>query len=118
MTGLTLSKGTSFGVGNVMEFQINFGLPGLIVGFLTLGLLLGWLDRRAAEMDLMGQLPRTVFYFLPAVTLIQPNGSLVDIIGGAVSAFVAGFAWRWLWLRMPQPITTSQFARNPLPGAR
>src|SRR5262249_2576562 len=28
MTGLYLSENTSFGIGQVMEFQINFGIPG------------------------------------------------------------------------------------------
>src|SRR6266702_454545 len=46
MTGLVLSETTSFGVGNVMEFQINFGIPGLVVGFVLLGWLLGMLDRK------------------------------------------------------------------------
>ena len=99
MTGLTLAKGTSFGVGNVMEFQINFGITGILVGFLVFGLFLGWLDRRAAETDLTGDLGNTFLYFLPAVAAIQPNGSVVEIVSGAASALAAGFAWRWAWHR-------------------
>src|SRR5690606_30812846 len=49
MTGLHLSENTSWGVGNVMEFYINFGIPGLVGGFLIVGALLGVLDRRAAQ---------------------------------------------------------------------
>src|SRR5207245_1716340 len=41
MTGLRLSPTTSFGVGNVMEFQINFGIPGVVIAFLVLGWLIG-----------------------------------------------------------------------------
>ncbi|MGO8776957.1 MAG: hypothetical protein ACLQHT_21995, partial [Terracidiphilus sp.] len=48
MTGLRLSPGTSFGVGNVMEFQINFGIPGVVIGFFVLGWLIGTLDVKAA----------------------------------------------------------------------
>lgn len=110
MTGLHLSEGTSFGVGNVMEFQINFGIPGLIFGFLALGLAIGWLDRRAASMDLTGRLDVIPFYFLPAVALIQPNGSMVEMIGGAASGLAAAIVWRWLWQRVPRqlplPVTT------------
>jgi hypothetical protein len=103
MTGLKLSKGTSFGVGNVMEFQINFGVPGVIVGFALLGLLLGFLDRRVATADITGQLGRTFVFFLPAVALIQPNGSIVEMASGSAAALAAAFAWRWAWVRWPKP---------------
>jgi putative effector of murein hydrolase LrgA (UPF0299 family) len=98
MTGLTLNENTSWGVGNVMEFHINFGIPGLIVGFLLLGWTLGTLDRRAAELDRAGDLSRIFFYFLPAVAFIQPIGSVVELSGGAAAALVAAFGWNWLWV--------------------
>lgn len=97
MTGLPLSENTSWGVGNVMEFQMNFGIPGLVVGFLLLGWLLGTLDQKAAEMDRSGEFHRVFFYFLPAAALIQPLGSLVELSGGAAAALVAAFGWSWLW---------------------
>src|SRR5256885_7581077 len=69
MTGLTLSDSTSFGVGNVMEFHINFGIAGVVVGFLLIGVLLGALDRAAALAEASGDLGRVFIYFLPAVAL-------------------------------------------------
>ena len=30
--------------------------------------------------------------------MIQPNGSIVEITGGAAAAFVAAYLWRWLWI--------------------
>ena len=104
MTGLQLAKGTAFGVGNVMEFHINFGIPGVIVGFLALGWVLGKLDRRAAETDTQGELGSTFVYFLPAVALIQPNGSMVEMISGGAAALIAGYGWRWAWNRWPKPL--------------
>ena len=97
MTGLVLSETTSFGVGNVMEFQINFGIPGLVVGFLLLGWLLGTLDRKAALADCRGDLGQVFLFFLPAVALIQPNGSLVELASGSAAALVAAFGWKWVW---------------------
>jgi hypothetical protein len=97
MTGLILSDTTSFGVGTVMEFQIIFGSPGLVGGFLLLGWLLGRLDRMAAVAEGSGDLGQVFIFFLPAVALIQPNGSLVELTGGSAAALVAAYGWKWAW---------------------
>jgi len=96
-TGLRLNKETSWGVGNVMEFYINFGLAGVIIGFVGLGWLLGFVDRRAAIAERQGDFRTLILFFLPAVAMIDPNGSMVEITGGAASALLAAFAWRWTW---------------------
>jgi hypothetical protein len=97
MTGLHLSRGTSFGVGNVMEFQINFGIPGVIIGFFVLGWLIGMLDLNAAAAEGRGDLVRAILFFLPCVALIQPNGSLVELFSGAAAALVGAFVWTLAW---------------------
>jgi hypothetical protein len=99
MTGLQLSETTSFGVGNVMEFQINFGVAGVVGGFLLLGWLIGMLDRKAAAAERRGELDRVILFFLPAVALIQPNGSMVEMASGAAAATIAAYGWRWAWSR-------------------
>ena len=107
MTGLQLSRSTSFGVGNVMEFQINFGIPGIVIGFILLGYVLRKLDRKSTESYEAGELGNSIVYYLPAVAMIQPNGSMVEVIGGAVSALIAAYGWRWAWTRWPKPVSTS-----------
>ena len=97
MTGLRLNSETSFGVGNVMEFQANFGIPGIVLGFLLLGWAIGKLDFKAAVAESQGDLGKAVLFFLPCVAMIQPNGSIVEISGGAAAALVAAYGWRWLW---------------------
>ena len=97
MTGLRLNPRTSFGVGNVMEFQINFGTPGVVIGFLILGWLIGTLDLKAAIAEQRGDLGRLIFFFLPCVALIQPNGSLVELFSGAAAAVVGAFVWKLTW---------------------
>ena len=105
MTGLRLSPTTSFGVGNVMEFQINFGIPGVVIGFFLLGWLIGTLDLKAAEAESRGDLGGVILLFLPAVALIQPNGSLVDLFGGAAAALVGAFVWYHAWERLTKKNT-------------
>jgi hypothetical protein len=97
MTGLRLSPTTSFGVGNVMEFQINFGIPGVIVGFIVLGWLIGKLDLKAAVAEAHGDLGGAILFFLPAVALINPEGSLVELFSGSAAALVAAYGWKWAW---------------------
>jgi len=99
MTGLKLAAGTSFGVGNVMEFYINFGMLGLVGGFLILGWLFGRLDMRAALAEARRDYPAAMLFFLPCVALIQPLGSMVELVGGTSSAWIAAYFWRWCWLR-------------------
>lgn len=98
MTGLQLNENTSWGVGNVMEFYINFGIPGLVLGFLALGWLLGALDRGGALALAQGDVTKAIVCFLPAVSLIQPIGSLVELASGAAAGWVAALAWRWVWI--------------------
>jgi hypothetical protein len=97
MTGLRLNRNTSFGVGNVMEFQVNFGTPGIVLGFLLLGWAIGTLDFKAAVAENQGDLGRAICFFLPCVAMIQPNGSVVEVTGGAAAALVAGYGWKWVW---------------------
>jgi hypothetical protein len=97
MTGLHFSPTTSIGVGNVMEFQINFGIPGVVIGFFVLGWLIGTLDLKAAVAEARGDMGGTILFFRPCVALIQPNGSIVELTGGSAAALVAAYGWKWAW---------------------
>lgn len=85
MTGRVLSPNTSFGVGSVMELQINFGTAGVVVGFLIFGFVLRRLDRKAAMAERRKDYHKLMAYFLPAAAIIQPNGSMVEIFSGAAA---------------------------------
>jgi putative effector of murein hydrolase LrgA (UPF0299 family) len=97
MTNLRLSPTSSFGVGNVMEFQINFGIPGVVIGFLVLGWLIGTLDLKAAVAEGRGDLGAMILFFLPCVALIQPNGSVVELFSGSAAALVGAVVWNHVW---------------------
>ena len=98
-TGLILNESTSFGVGNVMEAYINFGLIGILFFFALFGYGLAWLDFTAFMAEREGNLRLLLSAFLPAVALIQPNGSFVELTAGAASAWLAGRFWFWVWQR-------------------
>jgi hypothetical protein len=112
MTGLQLDENTSWGVGNVMEFHINFGIPGLVAGFFLLGFLLRVLDRRAAVLLRRADFGGAIVSFLPALALIQPNGSLVELSGGAIAALVGAYGWKWAWTRWSARAAPHRYVRS------
>lgn len=87
-TGLVYDPSTSVGAGQVLEFYVNFGLPGELIGFLLWGFGLMWLDRgimRAlAGDDVRGVLLRA----LPGLMLLQPGGNLLEILVAVVAALL------------------------------
>lgn len=97
MTGFYVGKGTSYGVGNVLEFYINFGMPSLVVGFMLLGWILGKLDYLGAMALSDGDYPRVIVCILPAMALIQPERAIVEMASGAAAGLVAALFWKWLW---------------------
>lgn len=87
-TGLTFAEGTSVGAGQVLEFYVNFGIPGVLVGFLGLSCLLMRLDhgimRALAKCDARGLLLRA----MPGLMLMHPGGNLLEIVVGCAAAYL------------------------------
>jgi hypothetical protein len=97
MSGFTVNESTTFGVGQVMEFYINFGIPSLIIGFALFGFSFGWMDQMAA-MALRNQDYGGAFiWFLPCLGMLAPLASISEITGNVAAAFAASYGWRWLW---------------------
>jgi hypothetical protein len=89
-TGITFSAGTSVGAGNPFEFYINFGWPGVVAGFLLLGILFAWHDRNLFAGLQRNDLRAVILYGLPGLTLLNPGGNLMEIMTSYVAAqFVA-----------------------------
>jgi O-antigen polysaccharide polymerase Wzy len=97
VTGLNLSATTSFGVGNVMEAYINFAIPGIVIGFVLFGYLLGWLDLHSAIANLQGNTKTLIRCFLTAIAIIIPNGSFVEMVGGGTISWIAAIYWQKIW---------------------
>src|SRR6185437_4183912 len=99
-------KNTSVGAGQVFEFYINFGLPGVVVGFFGLGFLLVRLDncimKALLEHDMRGLLIRA----MPGLTLLQPGGNLLEIAVAFAGAVVASRVVVYLGLFDARPANT------------
>jgi hypothetical protein len=84
-TGLRFAAGTSVGIGQVMEFYVNFGTVGVLVGFALMGLIVTIMDVAAAERLAKGNLHGFVLWFLPGISLLQVGGSMVEVAASAVA---------------------------------
>ena len=85
---IAFSAGTSIGMGQVIEFYINFGLPGIIVGFFIFGMALRYMDVRLAEAMTAGDWYGVMFFFFVGSGTLQTGGSLAEI-GASMAAGVA-----------------------------
>jgi hypothetical protein len=91
-TGILFAEGTSVGMGQVFEFYINFGTPGVIVGFLLLGMVMRHMDDR-----LIGGISRenwssVAFWFIVGSSALQVGGSLAEIAASMMAAVVLTLA--------------------------
>jgi hypothetical protein len=89
-TGITFAEGTSVGMGQVMEFYVNFGIEGVVVGFLILGMLIRFLDIRIAERLQTSSWPQFGLWFGVGAATLQPIGQLLEITGSMAGAAVIG----------------------------
>ena len=88
-TGIRFQGDTSVGVGQVLEFYMNFGQPGVVIGFLIWGFALTRIDHRVAYALHEGDMPSLLRWAMPGLTLIAPGGNLSEIIVAAVGAMVS-----------------------------
>jgi hypothetical protein len=88
-TGITFEEGTSVGVGQVLEFYMNFAMPGVVAGFAVLGFILMRLDQEVMRALAMRNIHSLVICGLPGLALIQPMGNLLEIFVAVASAIVA-----------------------------
>lgn len=88
-TGIPFAQGTSVGVGQVLEFYMNFATAGVIVGFFVLGALLMRIDTGLMRAMRRGDMAGVLLFGMPGLALMQPGGNLVEVIVAAIGAIVA-----------------------------
>jgi len=90
-TGMSFGEGTSVGIGQVLEFYVNFGTAGVIIGFLIFGVIVTVIDQIAIHHLANGNWRTFALWYLPGLTVLQAGGQLVEITAGAAAA--AGIAF-------------------------
>jgi hypothetical protein len=88
-TGVPFAQGTSVGVGQVLEFYINFGTPAVIIGELLWGIALAILDVWASVALRSGASRTFTTLYLVGLGFMLAGGSLVEIVATTAAAVVA-----------------------------
>jgi hypothetical protein len=94
-TGIGFAEGTSVGIGHVLEWYVNFGQWGVILGFIVIGGVVVYVDRGAGYYLHHGDPARFVRFFLPGLSLLQVGGSFVELTSSAAAAWIMAVAVNW-----------------------
>jgi hypothetical protein len=87
-TGVVFGFGTNVGVGQVLEFYINFAVPGVIVGFFLWGYVLRRLDFGIMQALKAGDMRRLLVCAMPGLTLMDPGGTLLTLLVAVIGALI------------------------------
>jgi len=115
-SGLRFAEGTSIGAGQVLEFYINFGLWGVIGGFLIYGWLIGWMDIRIIECLRTGDKTKCLLWFMVCLALLQPGGNLLEIAASAAGSAITAYGFGYIskiWQRRSQAQMPSNSTVRP-----
>jgi len=88
-TGVPFSEMTSVGVGQVMEFYINFGRMGVIIGFLCLGIIVAIIDTMAGYYLAGNNLQKFTLWFLPGLASFMCGSFVESTASAGASIFIA-----------------------------
>jgi hypothetical protein len=112
-TGIQFDETTSVGIGQVMEFYVNYGPPMVILGFFIWGGLLAWLDTVCVRALSVGNISRFITAFMVGLPMLQIGGSLVEVVTGVVGSLVMSYAFNTTILTRG---TRRRQVRKPVPA--
>jgi len=87
-TGINFAGGTSVGVGQVLEFYMNFGMWGVVAGFAVLGFIFMRLDQHIMRALAMRNIHHLVRCSLPGLALLSPMGNLKETLVAVAAAAI------------------------------
>ena len=87
-TGMTFAEGTSVGIGQVLEFYVNFGTPMVVIGFGLFALILSLLDFNARLFLNRGDYLAFAGQYVLGMSFQQLGGSLTEVFASAAASWV------------------------------
>jgi hypothetical protein len=87
-TGINFAAGTSVGIGQVLEFYVNFGTMGVILGFSVFGTIVRIVDITSGYKLKQGNWLGFSNWFLPGIGMLQPGGVLAEISASVAASIV------------------------------
>jgi len=120
-TGIQFDRNTSVGIGQVMEWYINFGTVGVLLGFLLIGALMAVADRSAFLALSRGDVETFTLWYLPGLSMLQLGGSFVEVTSTAAAGIVVALVLNTVTRRLPadpamEPEELSASAAGPTEG--
>jgi hypothetical protein len=88
-TGMSFHESATFGSGPVFDFFINFGLPGVLVGMIVLGLVVRLVDLEGARALDRGRTLDFVKWFVVGMSFVQPLTEVFFMINTALVSWFA-----------------------------
>jgi hypothetical protein len=102
-TGIKFGENTSVGAGQVLEFYMNFGMPGVLTGFTVLGFILMRLDQKVMRGLAVRNINGVIYGVLPGLALLQPLGNLLEILVAVTAAIITSLLLVHSKLLRPPP---------------
>jgi hypothetical protein len=107
-TGLHFATGTSIGIGQVMEFYVNFGSGMVFFGFFLFGSLIVWLDYVAAKALAEGTVHKFISAYLVGLCFQQMGGSLTEVMGSATIALILAYMFEMFFTHQVKRVRNSR----------
>jgi hypothetical protein len=92
-TGIEFDQSTSVGIGQVMEFYVNYGTPMVVLGFFIWGGVLAWLDTICVRALSSGNIARFITTFMIGLPMLAIGGSLLEVVAGVTGSLVMAYAF-------------------------
>jgi hypothetical protein len=112
-TGVTLTPGTTMGLGLIGEMYANFGGAGGIAGTFVYGVLIGWLFAAFAERALLNPMWWAIAAFV-LVPSVEPGLNIEDLTNHVVKAAVLLVAVMYFVPSLSRALAPLQPADVPL----